>query len=122
MKLPGWQLALRFALEIGALVAWGFAARRWAAGAAGLALALAVPIALAALWGTFAVRADPTRSGRAPVPTPGPLRLALELFVLAGAAVLLAHDHHWLACAPFCAGVVVHHLGTLDRLRWLVRQ
>jgi hypothetical protein len=45
-------------------------------------LAIAVPIAAAALWGTFNVPNDPSRSGAAPLRVSGATRLALELSIL----------------------------------------
>lgn len=77
---------------------------------------------LAVLWGTFAVKDDPSRSGKAPVPVPGVIRLLLELVVLLGAATMLALGGEWIAFGVFMVGVVLHHAMTLDRLRWLVRQ
>src|ERR1019366_7635457 len=77
-----WLLHLRFALEVGSLIALGGWARRTAGrGLVGWAAALATALIVAVLWGTFAVRGDPSRSGRAPVPVPGWLRIALEMAV-----------------------------------------
>lgn len=75
------NLALRFALELSALAALG--AWGWGRGSGWTAAALAIglPLAAAVVWGTFAVIGDPSRSGKAPVPVPGPVRLALEVAV-----------------------------------------
>lgn len=121
-RVPGWQLVIRFALEVGSLAAIG----RWAGAHFDAAYAYLAGWGAAAivalLWVTFAVHGDPSRSGRAPVPVPGVARLALELAVfLAGAAALFAM-RTWPWLAAFLVGLVVHHLGTLPRLGWLVRQ
>jgi len=120
--VPGWQLAIRFALEVGALVAIG----RWAGGLfdGGYAYLAGwgAPALVALLWVTFAVRGDPSRSGRAPVPVPGAARLALEVAVFVAGAGALAATRAWPWLGAFLVALVVHHAGTVPRLRWLVRQ
>ena len=54
-------------------------------GAAAWLAGLGLPAIAAAAWVTFAVPGDPSRSGRAPVPVPGWVRLLLELAVFLGA-------------------------------------
>ena len=121
--VPGWQLAIRFGLEVGALVAVGkWVGRMTGGGIAGWAGALGVPAILALVWVTFAVRGDPSRSGRAPVPVPGWLRLAIELAVFGAGALALARLGHWRTFALFVAALVVHHAGSGPRLGWLLRQ
>jgi len=92
MKIPAWQLAIRFGLEVGALVAIGRFAAAVVQGPWSTAAAIGCPAAVALLWVTFAVRGDPSRSGRAPVPIPGVLRLALELLVFGLGAAALARS------------------------------
>jgi len=117
-----WQLALRFALEVGALVAIG----RWAGasfeGVYGYLAGWGAPALVALVWVTFAVRGDPSRSGRAPIPVRGISRLALELGVFLTGLAALAATRAWLWLSAFSVGLLLHHLGTLTRLRWLVRQ
>ena len=84
MTIPPWQLAIRFGLEVASLIAVGRYAGSQLRGPWSLVVAWAVPGAVALLWVTFAVKGDPSRSGNAPVPVPGPLRLALELAVFGG--------------------------------------
>jgi hypothetical protein len=112
---PGWQLAVRFLLELSSLAAIGWWAHRW-----GLLPAIGAPLAVAALWGTFAVPDDPSRSGKAPVAVPGVVRLLLELAVFGGGAAALYALGQWIPFAVFAAAVLVHHAGTLPRLRWLL--
>jgi hypothetical protein len=57
------NLAVRFILEIIGLVALGWWGWNQADGIARFALALGIPLLAAALWGTFAVPDDPSRSG-----------------------------------------------------------
>jgi hypothetical protein len=116
------QLALRFALELGALFGIG----RWSAllaeGPWAYATAVAVPLAAAVAWGTFAVRGDPSRSGNAPVPVRGKLRLALELAVFIAGAVGLAVRQNFIACGIYVALLAAHHAATRTRIRWLLEQ
>ncbi|MEJ2107396.1 MAG: YrdB family protein [Acidiferrobacteraceae bacterium] len=114
------NLAVRFILEIGALVALG----RWgwdqATGVLQFVLALAIPVLAAVLWGTFAVPGDPSRSGRAPVVVPGMARLFLELAVFAAATWSLfatgASNLAWV----FGIAVLIHYAMSYDRIQWLL--
>ncbi len=114
------NLALRFALEIAALVAmgfWGF--RTGETTLMRFLIGLGVPVLAAALWGVFRVNDDP---GPAPVAVPGALRLLLELAFFAFAVWAL-----YAAGAPTPAwvlGLVVlaHYLVSYDRIAWLIRQ
>lgn len=110
------NLAFRFLLELAALGAagyWGYFRFGWWA-------ALVFPVALAFLWGTFAVPGDPSRSGKAPVKTPGAIRLLLELGIFFLAAWML-----WDAGKPgsgigLLLAVLLHYGLSLDRIRWLL--
>ena len=66
------NLALRFLLEIAALLALGHWGRQRFDGGLRYLLAVGIPLLAAVLWGTFRVNDDP---GPAPVPVPGYLRL-----------------------------------------------
>ncbi len=79
------NLAVRFFLELSALASFGIWGWRLREDGWRFALALAIPLTAAALWGTFAVPDDPSRSGSAPVPVPGILRLAIEFAFFASA-------------------------------------
>jgi hypothetical protein len=117
-RMPGWNLALRFLLEI---AAWsGFAWGGWRLGSWPLGIALLIATVVA--WGTFAVPGDPSRSGKAPVAVPGVVRFALEVVILFGGCVMF-----WVGGAPVIALVlaglnVVHLVVGLDRVRWLLRR
>lgn len=92
-------LGLHFAIEVAALAAiayWGwttqFGLTRWMA-------AIGLPLLAAVVWGVFRAAGD----GPQPVVAiPGLLRLALELVVLGGAALLL-----WWAGQPTPAVVLI---------------
>lgn len=116
------NLAVRFALELCALIILGLWGWRQRDDGFRIVIALAVPILCAVLWGTFAVPNDPTRSGSAPVPVPGLLRLALEIGFFGVAAWALYDMGLGTLTAIFGSAVVLHYLLSYDRLTWLVRQ
>jgi hypothetical protein len=116
------NLAVRFLLELSALAAlayWGWTQH---AGPLRFILAIGLPLIAAVLWGTFNVRQDPSRSGRAPVPVPGLVRLALELAFFGVAAWALYAAGKAQLSLIFGLIVVVHYLVSYDRLRWLIGQ
>ena len=114
------NLALRFILEIAALIAFGYWGWTQHEGVWRYVWAAGLVTAAAAIWGTFAVPDDPSRSGRAAVPIPGLLRLALELaFFAAGAwAFFAAGQPLWGAILG--AATIVHYGLSYDRIRWLL--
>ncbi|HET7856426.1 MAG TPA: YrdB family protein [Gaiellaceae bacterium] len=79
----GAVLAVRFAVEIAALVALGYWGFETADGVLGVALGVGAAFLAAVAWGTFV-------SPKASVKLPGPLRLAVELAIFAAAAIALA--------------------------------
>ena len=85
------NLILRFLLELAALVGFAILAWHTTSGWWRLFVALIVVLIAIALWGVFAVPDDPNRSGNAPVPVPGAVRLVLELVILFGGA----YAWHW---------------------------
>ena len=115
------NLALRFLLELAAL--GGFAALAWhlSAGYWRFFTALAVVGALGTIWATFAVPDDPSRSGKAPVPIPGALRLVLELAILFGGAwAFHAAGFSWTGLVLGLL-VIVHYLLWTNRTMWLLQ-
>lgn len=85
-------------------------------------MGIGTPILMASLWGIFAVPDDPSRSGKTLIKTPGMLRLILEiLFFLFGAFTLYSLDYTYLFYM-YSAAVVLHHLLSIDRIKWLLNQ
>ena len=116
------NLAVRFVLEIIALYAFG----RWgwlqSTGWTRFALAIGLPLLAMTLWGTFAVPADPSRSGNAPIPISGSVRVLLELtfFSLATWAYFGFGKPGW---GTVCGVVVlIHYAISYDRIGWLLKQ
>jgi hypothetical protein len=116
------NLGLRFVLELTALVA--FAQWGWMAFGGGFqwAAVIAASVAGAAAWGTFNVAGDPSRSGKAPIPVPGVVRLSIELVFFALAAVALGFVGANLVGWVFIAIVAGHYAASWDRVAWLLRR
>ena len=116
------NLAFRFLLELAALTAVGMWGWRHGEGWVRLALAIGLPLILAVAWGTFAVPDDPSRSGSAPVITPGIIRLVIELAVFALASWALYDMGYSRAGMAFSILVILHYIISYDRLIWLISQ
>ena len=119
-EMRPWNLALRLGLEIGALTGLGLAAWNQTGGATRWIAVVAAPLAGAALWGTFNVLDDPSRSGQAPVEVPGWVRLAVELFVLGAGWVGFALAGYPAISVVFAAVTVLHYVVAHARVRWLL--
>jgi len=72
------NLAVRFLLEIIALIALGALAKAEFPGALGFILMIVLPLFAAIVWGIFNVEGDPSRSGKALVLVPGLVRLLFD--------------------------------------------
>ena len=116
------NLAIRFLLELSALLAAGIWGWRQSGGWLRFVLAVGIPIILAAAWGTFAVPNDPSRSGAAPIAVHGILRLAIELAIFAF-AVWGLYDLGY-ARLGLIVGIItaLHYVVSYDRILWLARQ
>lgn len=115
------NLVIRFLLEIAVLIStgmWGWNQDdRWFR----LVFAIGIPLILATIWGTFAVPGDPSRSGSAPVPIPGIIRLILELGFFTFAVWSLHQIGYIRPGFVFGIIVVLHYVVSYDRIIWLVR-
>ena len=116
------NLGLRFALEMAALLALGVWGSRQGEGVLSVVMALGVPIFAAALWGTFAVPGDPSRSGKAPVPVAGIIRLVYEIVFFGFAIWALFNIGSAALGLAFGVAVIIHYVLSYDRVKWLVRQ
>lgn len=114
------NLVLRFFLEIVALASVGIWGWKQFDTELRFVLAMGIPLALAIIWGTFAVPDDPSRSGGAPVVTPGFIRLLIELGFF-GFAVWALQDMGWNTSSLIMAIVVLaHYTISYDRVLWLL--
>lgn len=117
-----WNLGLRFLLELAALAGFGLAGWRLTVAPWHWLAVIALPVVAAALWGIFNVPDDPSRSGAAPVPVPGIVRLVLELLVLFGGATAFAAAGYRSAGIVLALAVVIHYALSWDRIVWLLKQ
>ena len=115
------NLGFRFLLELIALAAFGYWGWNLTESGLRFGLVILVPLLAAALWGTFAVPGDPSRSGKAPVPVPGWVRLVLELAFFALAVFSIFTGGKPLFAAIFGLAVAVHYLLSYDRILWLLK-
>jgi hypothetical protein len=116
------NLMLRFVLELCVLAVagvWGWGASR---GSMRFVLVWLAPLALAIVWGAFAVPDDPSRSGHAPIPVPGAVRLLIELANFAFAVWALYSLGQPILGLVLGVLVVAHYILSYDRITWLVRQ
>jgi hypothetical protein len=119
--MAGWNLALRFLLELAALAGLASAAWKLGSGPGRWIAVVAVPVAGAVIWAVFNVRNDPSRSGAAPVEVDGVVRLALELAILSGGAAAVAFAARPELGIVFAVAIVGHYLASLERIGWLVQ-
>ena len=104
MRIRDVNLALRFALELGALGAlgyWGFTAETTRIGKVGLGLG--APTLAAVAWGIFG-------SPNAPVPVSGAARLGLEVAIFGSATAALVDAGHPKVAGVFAVLVVVNRI------------
>jgi membrane protein YdbS with pleckstrin-like domain len=114
------NLILRFILEIATLFAYGYWGWTGHEGIWRYVWSIGTIVLAAAVWGTFAVPEDPSRSGKAPVPIPGLLRLVLELvFFSAGVWAFFAADQP-LWGTVLGAATLIHYALSYDRIKWLL--
>jgi len=118
--MAGWNLALRFGLEVAAFVGLGAAAWDQTTGVTQWIAVIAVPVGAMAVWGIFNVLNDPSRSGKAPVAVPGWLRLAIELLILGAGAFALGAV--WGSGLGIAVAVLIalHYAVSWSRVRWLL--
>ena len=112
------NLGLRFILEIVVLIAAGMFAKEhfsWIS-------AILLPVVLMTCWSVFAVRGDKSRSGKTVVPTPGKLRILIELlFFVIGIIAWIGLQFNWIAIINIGA-LIIHHALSGNRLKWLWAQ
>ena len=112
--------ALRFVLEVIALVVyayWGFTGSGFSPK---IIPGVGLPLLFAVIWGVFAVRDDPSRSGKTVVQTPGWIRLILELGLFGLASWMLFDLNKPILAGLYTLAVLGHYLFSLKRILWLL--
>ena len=112
--------AIRFLLELTALFTFGYWGYHLSDSWTKVLLAVVLPLLFATLWGVFAVSNDPSRSGKTVVPTPGIIRLIIELGLF-GAATWMLFDLNLIRSALILGGTAfLHYIFSYDRVLWLL--
>jgi len=115
------NLTVRFLLELSALTATGIWGWWQNDGWIRFVLAFGIPVIVAAIWGTFAVPNDPSRSGKAPIAVPGIVRLVIELAIFA-IAIWMLQDIGFTRISWILGIIVaVHYIISYDRIIWLFK-
>ena len=122
MASAWWNLGLRFLLELAAVAGLATAGWRLSSSPWHWVAAIALPVVAMLIWGVFNVPDDPSRSGAAPVPVPGVVRLLLELAILVGGAFALWLSGYRAASIILAVLIVAHYLLSIDRIAWLLRR
>jgi Protein of unknown function (DUF2568) len=121
MSLYFLNLALRFFLEMTAIIGVGMWGWHRADDLTKYLYAIGLPMAMSVVWGVFNVPGDPSRSGSAPVVVPGWLRLMIEAaFFSLGALALISQGYTMLG-GVFIVVVVLHYLASVNRVMWLLK-
>jgi len=114
--------AVRLLLEIAAITSFGIWGYYRSETGIRIILTILLPLGFAVLWGVFAVKYDPSRSGKTVVQTPGPIRLLMELSLF-GAATWMTIDLGFSLVGLIFGGLVlVHYILSWDRIAWLLKQ
>ena len=121
MSRKSLNLLLRFLLELIALVVTGIWGYHLSDSWTRFMWAILFPVLFATLWGVYAVREDPARSGKTVIPTPGIVRLLLELGLFGVATWMMMDLGYKVNGAIFGGVVLIHYLLSLDRVRWLMK-
>ncbi|KPL14120.1 MAG: hypothetical protein AMS26_11820 [Bacteroides sp. SM23_62] len=115
------NLAVRFLLEISALLTMGIWGWRQSETWLRFDLTFGIPVMAALIWGLFAVPDDPSRSGSVPIPVPGIIRLVMEIAFFVSVIWILYHLHYVRLSWILGLTVTIHYAISYDRVLWLIR-
>jgi hypothetical protein len=113
-------LAVRFLLELAALVAFGYWGWHSSEGPLRFVLAIGLPLLLAVVWGVFGVTGDSRGDGTAPVPVAGWVRLVIEFGILYGAGVALIVARQPVLGAVYLLVLLAQNIIGYERVVWLL--
>jgi hypothetical protein len=115
------NLGFRFLLELAALFTVGYWGWHRDIGAFRFVLGIVGPCLFAAVWYTFNTKDDPSRSGKAPVPVPGIVRLVLEIVLFVMATIGAYSSISKLTGIIFGSAVLIHYIASYKRISWMLR-
>lgn len=114
------NLAIRFLLEIAALLSVGIWAWNKSDGLLKIILSIGLPILLGAIWGICAVPDDPSRSGQTVVETSGVIRLLIEFGIFTIATLAIYNNGQEKFSYIYATIVIIHYIISYDRILWLL--
>ena len=121
IKIPA-SLWFRFLLELTGLVFGGLWGYRLDNGPPRYFFTLGIPLIMAIVWGVFNVPDDPGRTGMAPVPVSGRLRILIETGVFSFAVFAAWGTAGKWAALAYIVLILLHVWLLRDRFRWLYRK
>jgi len=121
-RMNPFNSALRFLIEVAALIVFGIWGYHLSLTWTGIIWAILLPMGFALIWGVFAVKDDPSRSGKTVVHTHGWIRLIIEVALFAAAAWMLFDLGYTVLLWIYAFAVFVHHLISYNRINWLLKQ
>ena len=113
------NLAIRFILEVIALVSSGVWGWHQTNGPLRYVFAAGIPLLFATVWATFNVPDDGSRSGKALVKTPGIVRLFIEITFFSFATWCLYNLGHVRFSIIIGSILLLHYFVSYDRILWL---
>ena len=120
MKFNTINLAVRFLLELAALISiavWSWElTNSWTR----FLIAPCIIITIAAIWAIFTVPNDGSRSGKSLIATPGILRLIIELLMFAFAVWTLYDMKSETLSVVLGSIILLHYLVSYKRIIWLL--
>ena len=114
--------AVRFLLELTSMAVFAWWGYHLSETGMRIVPAILLPLGFALIWGVFAVKNDPSRSGKTVVRTPGIIRLILELALFGTAAWMLLDLGHSKWAIIFGSVLLLHYIFSYDRIAWLLKQ
>lgn len=115
------HLAIRFALELATLAAYGWWGWRLGDGGfTGMVLAILLPVLGGSAWAVFRTPGD--GAGRALMPVSGPVRLVIELALVGIAAYGVWTAGSRAAAETLLTAWGLHYAVTWEYVRWLWHQ
>lgn len=112
----------RFLLELTAILVFGTWGHSLSDPPLNILTALILPLGFVLLWGIFATRNDPSRSGKTVVQTPGWIRLLLELLLFGSAVWMLLDLERGTLALLLTLTVILHYSLAWKRSLWLFSQ
>lgn len=113
------NLALRFALELAAVFAYGYWGWTQHAGVWRILWGVGLPFIVATIWGAFRA---PDDHGKGLFDVPGSVRLLTEWAIFALAVVLYAAAGRFAAASILALLVILHYMASYDRVLRLIKE